>query len=291
MRRLPSPEGRLARRAGRRRGRQRAQTAEEMPLPMITLAPFGVLGMQDTPEGSWVVTPSPGSDVVVMDQTSLRLIKVRPAQAGAASRAVYAWLGILNDVAFPSEVRHALWCTARAQHFVYQDKHCIHAVGPDFREMSRPESGELSKAFTEAISCMAETYRAVFVEFASSGLRRLRFAPISGGSFAGPFQADLPELTVAALRIALDHLRRRERRHLLQAEAIELCIGRVDEWDEFLAAWPVEDVLPAEDMAHARARQGGEGATAAPDSNRHLDILATPHLLPLVVPSRLLVPG
>ncbi|CAJ1328466.1 unnamed protein product, partial [Effrenium voratum] len=145
---------------------------------------------------------------------SLRMHHIQgggPWGASGAAGANYEWLGIADDESFPEDVVEAIQEPLQAKFHAYGErgaKKCIHVVGPDFRMKDR--------GFTEddAVQELALAYSNTLREFCTSGLRKLRLLPISGGIFSGPFKDDLPELTVRALQAAFKQMPDAQMRHL-----------------------------------------------------------------------------
>ena len=63
----------------------------------------------------------------------------------------------------------------------------------------------------------------MLAEFAKARLGGLRMLPLSGGLFSGPFGAEMPRLTAAALRRAFDGLPDRTQ-HIVSVARLDMCI-------------------------------------------------------------------
>ena len=90
----------------------------------------GVLGMNVQGEKKSAV----GQCTVVVDPAGLPHIRSGPTNAGGASRAIYKWLGFRAGDMFPERVQNIVSSEGKACYHQYdQDKHVIHAVGPNFK--------------------------------------------------------------------------------------------------------------------------------------------------------------
>ena len=96
-----------------------------------------MLGVGTTTAEAIGPLPSPDDSTVVLDPAGLRYItKLGPSEAGAASEAIYIWLGIERDQRFHEAVREAITEPLQAKYHEYGRKKCIHVVGPDLRELT-----------------------------------------------------------------------------------------------------------------------------------------------------------
>jgi len=93
--------------------------------------------------------------------------------------------------------------------------HVIHVVGPDFH------SRKCTKA--DAVRELAEAYRNIFVAFLSCSVPTLRLLPVSGDIFSASFKADMPRITIEAIRDALRKLQGPELQ-AIQKRSICMCI-------------------------------------------------------------------
>ena len=197
----------------------------------IAVRPFGVLGTCLKEGGLKKVASAPVPGLPIVDAAGMKFIQNGPKGAGGAAGAVYRFLGIADDEAFPAKVTDAIKAPLQAKLQYYGLKGCIHVVGPDFngRDCSREEAlGELTEA-----------YGAMLREFAHARLGGLRMLPISGGIFAGPFASELPSLTCAALRGAFDALPDREQQKVSVAR-LDMCIFMESEYDAYAQAFEEE---------------------------------------------------
>lgn len=195
--------------------RRRGEVPGRAGLPLLVV-PYGVLGLDSTGHRA---APAPDAETAVLDPAGLNFVLGGgPAGAAGAAAAMYRWLGIAGDAAFPAPVRAAITEPLLAKFHAYGgagEKKCIHVVGPDFR----------TKAYTreEATDELAQAYCNILAEFYVSGMPRLRMLPVSGGIFSGPFRDELPALTAVALERAFKRLGGAERAFLAAAK-IEMCI-------------------------------------------------------------------
>ena len=136
-----------------------------------------------------------GKDVMFVDPASVKMIQEKrlgPSCAGGASGAIYRYLGINRDRAFPYEVKAAVQHESDAGYKKYGDTHVIHTVGPDFKL-------DLNLKRKEAVEKLAKTYKNIFTIAAQVGRHELRLLPVSGGIFSGKFRADMPGMTAEAI--------------------------------------------------------------------------------------------
>ncbi len=228
----------------------RAESASASILPRIRVVEYGVLGTQLVPGAGIVQRAEPPDDLTAfVDPAGLPYIqRAGPAGAGGASGSIYEHIGIRGDAAFPDDVVAAIRLECEAHYHRYETAdgtrhHCIHTVGPML--------GYGKHSYAEAVETLAGAYRNVltqYVAFASSraaaGLPegaavRLRLLPISGGIFAGEYQARIAPLTLAALAAGLELLSDEARAVLERDEGapqIELCVFLASELEAFRAA-------------------------------------------------------
>mmetsp|Transcript_43366 Transcript_43366/g.140658 ORF Transcript_43366/g.140658 Transcript_43366/m.140658 type:complete len:213 (+) Transcript_43366:154-792(+) len=184
-------------------------------LQRVQVVPYSVLGQQLV-RGEGVVDRAdpPDASVVFCDPAGLPFIqRTGPGGAGGASGAIYDFLGIRDDDAFPEPVREAVTTVGLAKHHAYPQEeggplHCIHTVGPNFNRR-RDDGSQHSRE--EAQGELAAAYKNVLCEFHAAasgegGPTQLRLLPISGGIFAGPFADDIAPLTMDALGAAAAEL-------------------------------------------------------------------------------------
>ena len=223
-----------------------AASSPSLSAPLINaksfaLVPYSVLGTRLTiAKGVVELASEPAGSVAFVDPAGLPYVQeLGPSQAGAASGAIYSFLGIRSDAAFPADVKAAVTATALAKHHKYvrpngEVAHCIHAVGPDFRE---PTSGPDDDPRAHAVASLAKAYENVLVEFDACGADTLRLLPISSGVFAGPWRGEMPAITMEALNAACAALRPWVVRRIHYAgKRLELCIFMESEWQGFLDA-------------------------------------------------------
>jgi hypothetical protein len=117
-------------------------------------------------------------------------------------------------------VQKAITKELDAHYHAYGNKKVIHCVGPDFRQA--PYLGSDCSVVVKALSTV---YRNILVEFArAQDVSKLRILPVSGGVFGGEFAKLIPEITATALALGFRQLSAAERKQLLSASALELCI-------------------------------------------------------------------
>ena len=105
----------------------------------------------------------------------------------------------------------------------------IHVASPDFRSCSGIKR-------EEAMGALAKAYCNVFKEFNCSGLKRLRLLPISGGTFSGRFQSQVPALIAEAIQAAYRSLPIPVQA-TLKAATFEMCIYDEDEYQSYTNAF------------------------------------------------------
>jgi hypothetical protein len=194
-------------------------------LRKVKLADYGVLGEQISLSGQIVRNAPDPLDCpgrcVVVDPAGLPYIQhFGPRMAGAASGALYRWLGTNRDSQFPQAVVASVTRPGLAKLHVYGDASVIHAVGPDFRD--RRMLGVLQE---DAEIALIETYSNILREFvegvACSERATLRLLPISGGVFSGRFKRVIDAMTFNAILGAIRSLSATQRA-VLRGEGIEL---------------------------------------------------------------------
>lgn len=239
----------------------------------LRLAPYSVLGLQLTAARRMEPRAAPpGPDCLFVDPAGLPMVQQwGPSAAGGASGAIYSFLGIRDDDAFPEPVRAAVCAVGDAYWHTYlvpradgEDgddiRQCCHVVGPNFCTMfpsPPPGRGDTSSApppdpdraahEAEGLAVLTHVYANVLRQFARSGLPRLRLLPVSGGIFAGKLRDAIPQLTFAALAQAVTELDDAELAHVLDAAsaesfadgggALELCIFEETQLESFEDAW------------------------------------------------------
>merc|ERR1712228_947124 len=83
---------------------------------------------------------------------------------------------------------------------------------------------------------LSTAYRNILSEFVTSGLKRLRLLPVSGGIFSGEYGTDMPQITAEALRKGFTSLDATSQAHVLGAESLELCIFMERDYDLYSEA-------------------------------------------------------
>ena len=200
-------------------------------LQRIEVVPYSVLGQQLV-RGEGVIDRAghPDTGIAFCDPADVSLVQgAGPGCAGGASGAIYDFLGIRDDNAFPQPVREVATAVGLAKHHAYPQEgggvlHCIHTIGPNFncrcalcliappctgerapRRSRRDDGSEHSRKGAQEE--LATAYANVLCEFhaaasAEGGPTELRMLPISGGVFAGPFADEIATLTMDAIGAA-----------------------------------------------------------------------------------------
>mmetsp|Transcript_109541 Transcript_109541/g.172718 ORF Transcript_109541/g.172718 Transcript_109541/m.172718 type:complete len:1170 (-) Transcript_109541:174-3683(-) len=188
-------------------------------LSKVTVAAYGVLGIQMTKTGSSKnVAPEPTADMAIFDPAGLPYIRSGPGGAGGASGVIYRWLGLDKQPQFPDVVKEAVKAPTDAKFFAHPGK-CIviHTVGPNFSE-------ERGLQQDEAVQRLALTYTNALKEVAASGASKLRMLPVSSAIFAGSFSEQMPEMTAEALEKSFAELDKDIQDQILSLSALEMCI-------------------------------------------------------------------
>jgi hypothetical protein len=201
----------------------------------------GVLGTRLGTAGLTQAAPGPTAELCAFcDPAGLRYIQeYGPQGAGGASGSIYAWLGISEQYAFPSDVVNAIVKETDAKAFVY-DVHgkgraiCIHVVGPQFGRSRATNEG-----YAAAVETLSVAYENVLKEFSVCEAPALRLLPISGGIFAGPFLDKIALLTIDSLGRACERIQAADppMATLLGAKQLDMCVFSEKEWELFQAAW------------------------------------------------------
>ncbi len=207
----------------------------------FALRPYGVLGTRLGLAGITQEAPGPTAKLCAFcDPAGLRYIQeYGPQGAGGASGSIYAWLGISEQYAFPSDVVNAIVKETDAKAFVY-DVHgkgraiCIHVVGPQFGRSRATNEG-----YAAAVETLSVAYENVLKEFSACDAPALRLLPISGGIFAGPFLDKIALLTIDSLGRACERIQAADppMATLLGAKQLDMCVFSEKEWELFQAAW------------------------------------------------------
>jgi len=197
--------------------------AEGRWISCVKVVPYGVLGSSNT----GLVAAEPDAETAFVDPAGLFYIQGDPSGAGGAAGVIYRWLGLTDR--FPEPVREGITAPLQAKFHAYGERKCVHVVGPDLR--ARPYTRD------EAVDELSEAYAAVLREFFSSGLRRLRLLPISGGIFSGFFADELPQLTAEALEAGFGKLDAEKQQWLRKEAQVEMCVFLDFELDGFTEAF------------------------------------------------------
>ena len=264
-------------------------TAAREFLRHVSLKPHSVLGTSlSAPTGAFVDAPPellPDEHTVFVDPAGLHHIQDSgPAGAGGASGAIYAFLGMASNRAFPSSVvaRVQRSCDAVLHTYGGEEakrlqRHVIHVVGPDFRKervterMGMPSSSG-AYSWETAREDLALAYSNVLREFAvvyakeeaagegSMGAWALRLLPISSGIFGGELAstpARMAQLTVEALAGGFEALGETSRRRLGEhGRAVSMCVFDTRQLPAFEAAFKTAAQTEAEPIGEG----GDEGA-------------------------------
>ena len=199
----------------------------------IEVVPWGVLGdVMGGAKGPWStkeVAPKPDATTLIVDPASLNIVRdpyFRPAEAGGAAGAIYRFLGIDSNAAFPADVAAALGGVGDAMYKRYGYPHAIHVIhviGPDFKAQEATQA--------EAIEQLSHAYASVLRVARDEPRKLLRLCPVSSGIYAGSHRAKMPEITAQALlkgfHIVADEDPSRISRMPCQADgcvAVELCM-------------------------------------------------------------------
>jgi len=211
-------------------------------LSVISVVPWGVLGMQLTSRGDKRNAEAPDGRTAFVDPAGLPYIQsMGPGGAGGASGAIYRYLGIDRERAFAPEVRNGIRQATDAKFHAYGDNKVIHAVGPDLRDSQyrvRGDAVEGSPQHAMALGDLSKAYRNIFTEFLASGLPKLRLLPVSGAIFSGDFgshEGVFPAMTVEGIGSGFRQLREAEQNELKTKE-IELCIFSDGELEDYAFA-------------------------------------------------------
>lgn len=198
----------------------------------VNVVGYSVLGSKMTVGGQMVqdAASPPDANTAFVDPAGLSFIQeMGPGMAGGAAGAIYSFLGIRNDDAFPQPVRDAVKKATDAKFHTYGQRKCVHVVGPNFGEMDHCTR-------QDAVALLASAYKNILAEFAGSGLQTLRLLPVSGGIFAGPFTPELPQITAEALRKGFSDLPKGLQDKVLKNK-LEMCIFMEKEFKSFVEAF------------------------------------------------------
>ena len=226
----------------------------------INVVKYGVLGeaMGKTPFETRPAAPKPGKDTLIVDPASIQILSnpyFRPADAGGAAGAIYRFLGIDDNTAFPPDVVSELNSDdnrAAYKRYGFPDAtHVIHVIGPDFKVQE-------DASRDEAVSQLARAYAGVLRIACQQPRQLLRLVPISSGIYAGKFRDEMPHITAEALLAAFEDLEASKPELLKQlapaeGRQIEMCIFNPTEADTYAAALASCTQSPAAASASASA--------------------------------------
>jgi len=219
----------------RQQQQQQQEPEENVFMSRLQVVPWGVLGTQITSSNQEAYkAPLPDATIAIVDPAGLPYIqKHGPSRAGGASGALYKWLGIIYDNSFPKAVQKAITKELDAHYHTYGNKKIIHCVGPDLRQA--PYLG--SRDCSVVMKALSIVYRNILAEFARApDVSKLRILPVSGGVFGGEFGKVLPEITATALALGFRQLSAAERKKVLLASALDLCIFNEKDYDAYSEA-------------------------------------------------------
>ena len=167
-------------------------------LKQVKVVGYSVLGSR-LENGKFInVVGAPQAGTALVDPAGLPYVSGQypPGKAGAASKAIYSWVGLRDAAKFPDAVSAAITKPGDAKAHTYgggqsdamsgaevsAGKSVVHVVGPDFR--SRPHTD------AEALASLTRAYGNVLREIATlpASVPRVRLLPISGGVFLGGFK-------------------------------------------------------------------------------------------------------
>jgi hypothetical protein len=216
--------------------RRRSLRGEDASLQaFVTVVDYGVLGTRLCGKDVSAAAPEPDADTAIVDPAGLQFIqKLGPGQARGASGAIYKWLGIQSDTAFPELVREAIRAPGQAKWHQYGKNHVIHVVGPNLNGVY----GTGAAILQTAISSLARAYANTLSQFVLCGASKLRVLPISGGIFAGRFADDIPWMSFKALEKGFDTLPPGTQDELCRRFAenkLEMCVFGSDGVEDFNA--------------------------------------------------------
>jgi len=220
-------------------------------MKLVEVAPWGVLGAQLLGSKQQMQSaPPPDADIALVVPMSVRRMKQGPQGSGGAEGEACRWLGIHADERFPDDVFQGIRKDLDAHFHAYEDgKMIIHAACPDF---SKPR---YQNRRDRALNDLAYSYQNVLAQFAESGLPKLRLFPLPSKIYAAGYAEEIPQMTFEALALAYSDLDPETQQRLMQAEAIEMCIFRATELDNFTEAF--EASVPQQ-LPKLRKRPGEE---------------------------------
>lgn len=208
----------------------------------VTVVPYSVLGQQLQKQSVLTnITEKPDENTAFVDPAGLPFItKLGPKDAGRASAAIYKYIGIETDDAFPIEVKKDIKQTTDAKYHKYLgypgypgNKHVIHAVGPDFRSKTKWN-------MDEPVEKLATTYENILIQFAETPqtVTTLRLLPVSGGIFAGPCKEDIYNMTFKALNLGYKKIHENSKVvKKIKTSKLYMCIFEEKELEAFKEAF------------------------------------------------------
>jgi len=237
------------------------QTLAERVTAKVRIEHYGVLGSKRVGNGEVPVAEKPDGDTVLIDPCNADFVhRSGPRHAGGAAGAIYDFLNIRTDAAFPQSVKAEIKGEGNCAYHRYgypHSHHVIHAVGYDFRTYSQ-RHGELDDE--GAVELLGGLYAKILALASKYGRKKLRLVPISAGIFSGPLQARMPELTARALRSAIDRTfgeaassDAHRATYVDMIEYVEMCIYMESDFRLYREAW-ARAVDPQAELDRAAAR-------------------------------------
>eukprot|EP00928_Gymnodinium_smaydae_P046034 TRINITY_DN30634_c0_g1_i1.p1 TRINITY_DN30634_c0_g1~~TRINITY_DN30634_c0_g1_i1.p1 ORF type:complete len:314 (-),score=22.20 TRINITY_DN30634_c0_g1_i1:201-1142(-) len=223
----------------RRHGLHHAQLSPVEFIRHVKLEPHGVLG-ESLEDGKIVQIESrPGRDIAIVDPTGVPFVqamfsvelreRLRPEHAGAASEAIYRYIGLWGQPRYDKEVKRAIQHFGDAKAHDYIRVVVIHVAGPDLRAAS----GHF-KTREEAVQILSVAYNNVFSEFLKQPIETLWMPPVSGGLYStgAVFQSEMPAIAWEAIARAFNLLPPTQQKALMR-RTVDLCIFRSNQYKEF----------------------------------------------------------
>jgi len=207
----------------------------------ICVVPWGVLGSNCKERTASL----PDDQTVFVDSAGLHHIhgEQGPRGASGAAREVYKWLGINKSMSFPEDVKKHVQKTTDARFYMYGRKKVIHVASPNLRD------AKYCGNRAAAVKDLSKAYENCLCEFFRCALRCLRLIPLSAGSFCGNFVQEMPKLTRDALVGGFNALNAQQKRCVLQAFSVELCIFSQDDYEEYLNAFSADQSSDDDDIS------------------------------------------
>lgn len=218
----------------------------------VRVVNYGVLGTAARSGGTWSsqdvrVAPEPDENMAIVDPCSVKIIRSYPNEAGGASGAIYAFVNILKDKAFPPDVVSAIKREGDVHYHRYgypKSKHVLHAVSVDFRRGTA--------TVDEAVQTLSAIYENTMRKAARIGRKALRIPPIAAGIYAGHLAPSMPHVTATAFGLGLQRVQDDPDFALFAAEveSVEICIYEQSEVRGFFcvhacSSWGIRVDRPA----------------------------------------------